>query len=66
MPLVPRDLRLEVAERTLADGTVRTPVDPAECAAAARVLLEAGCEAVAIVFINAYANGENERRAVGS
>ena len=26
-PVVPRDRRLEVPERTLADGTVRTPVD---------------------------------------
>ena len=26
-PVVPRNLRLEVTERTLADGTVRTPVD---------------------------------------
>jgi N-methylhydantoinase A/oxoprolinase/acetone carboxylase beta subunit len=26
-PVVPRDLRLEVPERTLADGTIHTPVD---------------------------------------
>ena len=64
VPLVPRDLRLEVAERTLADGSIRMPVDLAEVDAAARSLLDQGCEAVAIVFINAYANGENERRAV--
>ena len=43
-PVIPRDLRLEVAERTLADGTVRRPVDPAEVAAAARTLLERGAE----------------------
>ncbi|HXQ64947.1 MAG TPA: hydantoinase/oxoprolinase N-terminal domain-containing protein, partial [Alphaproteobacteria bacterium] len=29
VPIVGRELRLEVAERTLADGTIRTPVDPA-------------------------------------
>ena len=63
-PVVPRDRRLEVAERTLADGTVREPVDPAEVAAAARTLMERGCEAVAVVFINAYANTENERVAL--
>ncbi|MGE0716772.1 MAG: hydantoinase/oxoprolinase family protein, partial [Alphaproteobacteria bacterium] len=63
VPLVPRDLRLEVDERTLADGTVRTPVDPAEVEAAAAALVAAGCEAIAIVFINAYADGGNERLA---
>src|SRR6185503_5904466 len=32
--------------------------------AAARLLLEKGAQAFAIVFINAYANAENERRAL--
>src|SRR5712692_6689634 len=63
-PVVPRDRRLEVAERTLADGSIRAPVDPAEVEAAAQHLLKLGAEAVGIVFINAYANPENERRAV--
>ncbi|MBI3451268.1 MAG: hydantoinase/oxoprolinase family protein [Rhodospirillales bacterium] len=64
VPVVPRDLRLEVAERTLADGTVRTPVDPEEVKRAARVLIERGAEAVAVFFINAYANSANERAAL--
>ena len=63
-PVVPRDRRLEVKERTLADGTVRTEIDPVEVEAAARKLLAAGAEAVGIVFINAYANPANERRAL--
>ena len=63
-PVVPRDRRLEVKERTLADGTIRDAVDPAEVQAAARRLLALGAEAVGIVFINAYANAENERRAL--
>ena len=63
-PVAPRDLRLEVRERTLADGTVREPVDPVEVEAAARTLLARGAEALAIVFINAYANGSNERAAL--
>ncbi|MGP1396130.1 MAG: hydantoinase/oxoprolinase family protein [Inquilinaceae bacterium] len=63
-PVIPRDLRLEVAERTLADGTVRTPVDPAEVAAAARTLLDRGAESVSVVFINAYANPANETTAL--
>jgi N-methylhydantoinase A len=60
-PIVSRDLRLEVGERTLADGTIRTPVDPAEVKAAARELIKLGAEACCVFFINAYANGENER-----
>ena len=63
-PVVPRDLRLEVPERTLADGSLRTPVDLDAVRAAARDLLDRGCLAVAILFANAYANPENEARAV--
>ncbi|MHB2169794.1 hydantoinase/oxoprolinase family protein [Alsobacter sp. R-9] len=63
-PIADRDLRLEVDERVLADGTVRVPVDATEVASAARVLLEKGAQAVAVVFINAYANDANERAAV--
>jgi len=64
IPIVDRDMRFEVAERTLADGTIRTPVDPAEIRAAAQTLLDKDAQAVAIIFINAYANAENERRAL--
>jgi N-methylhydantoinase A len=63
-PVVPRDRRLEVDERTLADGSIRTRVDAADVKAAAEHLLAAGAEALAVVFINSYANAENERRAV--
>ncbi len=63
-PVVPRDLRLEVSERTLADGTVRTPADLDEVRAVARSLLEAECLAAAILFANSYANPENEQKAV--
>jgi N-methylhydantoinase A len=65
-PIVPRDLRLEVDERVLADGTVHTDVDIAQVEAAARTLLEAGCEAVCVFFVNAYANPVNEQRAVAA
>ena len=63
-PVVPRELRLEVTERTLADGLVHTPVDTDEVKTAARQLLALGAEAVCIVFINAYANGDNEIKAL--
>jgi N-methylhydantoinase A len=63
VPVVERDLRLEVGERTYADGTIGLAVDPAEVEAAGRALLAGGAEAVAITFINAYANPANERAA---
>src|SRR3954469_5341191 len=65
-PIADRDLRLEVNERTLADGTVRAAVDENEVRTAARQLIAAGAQAVAIFFINAYANAENERRALAA
>src|SRR5262249_38799151 len=64
VPIVERDMRIEVGERTLADGTIRTAIDPAEIRSAAGLLREKGAESVAILFINAYANAENERRAL--
>jgi N-methylhydantoinase A len=64
VPIVDRDMRLEVDERTLADGVIRTAVDAEEIREAARALLANGAQAVAIAFINAYANAENERRAL--
>lgn len=63
-PVVPRNLRLEVAERTLADGTVQTTVNREEVKQAAHKLLAAGVESVSIVFINSYANPENEQIAL--
>src|SRR5712691_9632226 len=59
-PVVPRDRRLEVRERTLADGSIRDHVDAAEVKAAAEQLRKLGAEAVGIVFVNSYANPQNE------
>lgn len=63
-PVVSRDLRLEVSERVLADGSVHTPADLGQVESAARALLEQGCEAVCVFFVNAYANPVNEALAV--
>ncbi|TQV76172.1 hydantoinase/oxoprolinase family protein [Denitrobaculum tricleocarpae] len=63
-PIVPRDLRVEVDERVLSDGTLLEQVDPNQVQAAARLLLERGAESVCVFFINSYANQENERAAV--
>jgi N-methylhydantoinase A len=65
-PIVDRDLRIEVDERTLADGTVRQPVDEAAVCAAAVALCERGAEALAIIFINSYANPGNEQKALAA
>ncbi len=64
VPVVDRDMRLEVSERVLADGSIREAVDAAEVQAAVRQLLAQGAEALAIVFINAYANPGNEQAAL--
>jgi len=60
-PVVPRERRVEVRERVLADGTVYTAISPDEVKERAKELLARGAEAVAVTFINAYANAENER-----
>ncbi|MAF49949.1 MAG: hydantoinase/oxoprolinase family protein [Rhodospirillales bacterium] len=65
-PVVPRDLRIEVDERVLADGTVDTEVDAGEVEAAARTLMRRGAEAVCIFFMNSYANDANEGAAVAA
>ncbi len=63
-PVIARNLRLEIAERTHADGTVHTPVDPAHARELATRLSDQGAEAVCVFFINGYANDTNERAAV--
>lgn len=65
-PIVARDLRLEVDERVLADGSIHTAVDLDQVRAQAQALLAAGCEAVCVFFINTYANPANERAAVAA
>ncbi|KQX19969.1 MULTISPECIES: hydantoinase/oxoprolinase family protein [unclassified Sphingomonas] len=62
-PLVPRELRIEVAERILSDGTVEVPLDEEQVAEAARALGAAGVGAVVICFLHSYRRPEHERRA---
>jgi N-methylhydantoinase A len=61
-PIPPR-LIVEVPERVLLDGRIERPLDEAACRAAARRLAALEVEAVAIVFLHAYANPAHERRA---
>ena len=65
-PVVDRRNRLEVPERTLADGSIRTEVDLDAVRAAANDLIAQGCASVAILFANAYANPANEAEAVAA
>ncbi len=63
VPVIPRNLRLEVAERMEASGAVRVPLDEAAVRRAVQTLLAAGCESLVIHFLHAYANPAHERRA---
>ena len=64
-PLVPRELRFGVPGRTLADGSTLPghDLDEEYVERLARELAAAGIEAVAIAFLNSFANPELERRA---
>ena len=55
-PLVPRDLRFEVAGRLAADGSELRPVDPAEVPA-----IPAEVDAVCVVLLHADLNPAHER-----
>jgi len=63
VPLIPRNLRLEVSERIEATGKVRTPLEEDEMRAAVTQLLALGCESLVIHFIHSYANPTHEQRA---
>ncbi|MCZ0733712.1 hydantoinase/oxoprolinase family protein [Phreatobacter sp. AB_2022a] len=62
-PLIPREWRREVPERLNAQGEVVTPLDEAAVAREAETLMAAGCEALVIHFLHAYANPTHELRA---
>src|SRR3989441_6115191 len=61
-PLLPRRLRLEVAERMGADGTVIRPLDDDEARAVAARLREAAVESVAVCLLHSYLYPEHEER----
>ncbi|WP_225026187.1 hydantoinase/oxoprolinase family protein [Xinfangfangia pollutisoli] len=63
VPIIPRDLRLDVPERMDARGRVVTPLDEKAFRDALAQLLQAGCEALVIHFLHAYANPAHELRA---
>jgi N-methylhydantoinase A len=63
VPVIPRNLRLEVTERVEAGGKVRIPLDEGEMREAIAKLLAAGCESLVIHFLHSYANPAHELRA---
>jgi N-methylhydantoinase A len=63
-PVVPRSLRREIGERVGFEGAVGEPLDAAAVIAAARELRETEqIEALAICFLNSYANDAHELEA---
>src|SRR6266581_7390423 len=60
-PYVPRRDRLTVLERVDAQGKVIEPLDVTAARDVARILKRRGVAAIAVCFMNAYLNGENER-----
>jgi N-methylhydantoinase A len=62
-PLIPREYRLEVAERMDAQGRVITPLDLVGVERAIQTLLAAKCDALVIHFLHAYANDAHEQAA---
>ncbi len=62
-PLVPRYLRFDVPQRTLADGTTLEVLDEGYVERLARELAAAGIEALAIAFLNSFANPAAEQQA---
>jgi len=61
-PLVPRELRFEIAERVLADGTIELPLTDAELSGLTERLRGANVEAVAVCLINSYLYPDHEER----
>ena len=61
-PLVPADLRFEVAERVAADGSVLTPLDERAVAALGERLQGLDVASVAIIYLFSFLYPEHERR----
>jgi N-methylhydantoinase A len=61
-PYIRRRDRFEVAERVDHEGTVLEGLDEDDARRVAELLRRKGVETVAVCFVNAFANPENERR----
>jgi N-methylhydantoinase A len=65
-PLAHRRYRREIRERIGADGSVVIPIDLEDVVKIGRQLTDEGVEAVAICFINSYANHDHEAKAAAA
>ena len=63
LPIIPRDLRLEVGERMDYGGRILIPLNESSVREAGKKLLDQGVESVVVHFLHAYANPEHELRA---
>jgi N-methylhydantoinase A len=65
-PLIPRPLRFEVPERIGSQGEIVAPLDTAALTALANKIKSLGIEAIAIFFMNSYANPAHEEHAAAT
>ena len=62
VPLVARDLRLEVDERLYATGEVLKPLDDQSATTAIETFKSAGVDSIAVCLLHSYANSAHEKR----
>ncbi|CAM4277929.1 hydantoinase/oxoprolinase family protein [Acinetobacter pragensis] len=62
-PLVPRKLRFPISETVTAQGDVLNEISEADLAKFVEVVKQQDIQAIAICFVNSYANGHNEKTA---
>ncbi|MEM1610083.1 MAG: hydantoinase/oxoprolinase family protein [Sulfolobales archaeon] len=62
-PLVPRELRIEVRERTSASGEIIEGIDVDEIRGVCERLIRSGVVSIAISFLHSYVNPSNEKAA---
>ena len=65
-PIVPRDLRVEVPERTNADGSVQSEIGNFSFEPIVDLFRKKGIRSIAVAFINSYANDSNEKVAAAA
>ncbi len=61
-PLIPRGDRIGFPERTLADGSIDTPIHESDARQLAAHLKEIDCRSVAICFLHSHRNPGNEHQ----
>jgi N-methylhydantoinase A len=59
-PLVPRELRFGVRERTRSNGEVLIPLDQKQLGEAVAAIKQSGATSVAVCFLHSYRNGAHE------